>query len=68
MKDIRDAILAGDTPAGEFASMTVPEFYRGITVHADEIAMFEGVPSREKDPRQALHLDEVAVPEIGPGG
>ena len=67
MKDIRDAILAGDTPAGEFASMTVPEFYRGITVHSDEIAMFEGMPSREKDPRQALHLDEVVVPEVGPG-
>src|SRR5690348_17668463 len=29
--------------------------------------MFEGVASRDKDPRKSLHLDEVAIPEIGPG-
>ncbi len=29
--------------------------------------MFEGRASRDKDPRESLHLDEVATPEIGPG-
>ncbi|MQA08071.1 MAG: crotonyl-CoA carboxylase/reductase [Pseudonocardiaceae bacterium] len=38
-----------------------------MTVHADETAMFDGMASRDKDPRQSLHLDEVATPELGPG-
>src|SRR5687767_15386348 len=29
--------------------------------------MFEGVPSRDKDPRQSLHVEDVATPELGPG-
>ena len=28
--------------------------------------MFEGLESRDKDPRRSLHLDEVPVPEVGP--
>ena len=29
--------------------------------------MFEGLASRDKDPRKSLHVDEVATPEVGPG-
>ena len=29
--------------------------------------MFEGLESRDKDPRKSLHVDEVPVPELGPG-
>ncbi len=29
--------------------------------------MFEGVPSKEKDPRRSLHLDDVPMPELAPG-
>jgi crotonyl-CoA reductase len=36
-------------------------------VHADETGMFEGLATREKDPRESLHLDDVPVPELGPG-
>jgi crotonyl-CoA reductase len=67
MKDILEAILAGDTTAEEFAALPVPESYRGVTVHKDEVGMFEGRPSKDKDPRESLHLDEVATPELGPG-
>lgn len=67
MDQIRDAILAGDTPAEQFAAFELPESYRAVTVHKDEQEMFEGVPQSEKDPRKSLHLDEVAVPELGPG-
>ncbi len=67
MKEILEAILAGDTPPEEFATLPLPESYRAVTVHADEVDMFEGVPSREKDPRKSLHVDEVPVPELGPG-
>ena len=67
MKQIRDAILAADTAAAEFASLPVPQTYRGITVHKDEVEMFAGMAPTDKDPRASLHLDEVPVPELGPG-
>ncbi|SDH46451.1 crotonyl-CoA carboxylase/reductase [Actinokineospora alba] len=65
MQKILDAIQADELDA--IGSLPVPESYRGVTVHADEAGMFEGLASRDKDPRKSLHLDEVPVPELGPG-
>ncbi|MBA3310618.1 MAG: crotonyl-CoA carboxylase/reductase [Nocardioidaceae bacterium] len=67
MKDILDAILGDGASADDFAALSVPESYRGVTVRKDEAAMFEGLDSSDKDPRLSLHLDEVATPELGPG-
>jgi crotonyl-CoA reductase len=67
VQQILDAILAGDTSAEEFANLELPESYRAVTVHKDEVDMFEGIPSKEKDPRKSLHIDDVAIPELGPG-
>ncbi|MFI0432759.1 MAG: crotonyl-CoA carboxylase/reductase [Candidatus Nanopelagicales bacterium] len=67
MDQIRDAIMAGDTPAEEFATIEIPDSYRAITIHKDEQDMFADVPSRDKDPRKSLHLDDVPVPELAPG-
>jgi crotonyl-CoA reductase len=66
VKDILEAILA-DAPAEDVAALPVPDHYRGVTVHKDEVGMFEGRPSRDKDPRESLHVDEVGTPEVGPG-
>ena len=65
MTTILDAALS-DSPA-DVAGLPVPESTRAITVHRDEAEMFDGVASRDKDPRKSLHLDEVPVPELGPG-
>ena len=67
MKEILEAILAGDTPAEEFANLPVPEEYRAVVVRKDEVDMFEGQSTREKDPRKSLHVDDVPTPELGPG-
>ena len=67
MKEILAAIMAGDTRGEEFAALPVPESYRGVVVRKDEQDMFAGQATREKDPRKALHVDEVATPELGPG-
>ena len=67
MKQILDAILAGDTAAEDFAALEIPESYRAVTVHKDEVDMFEGLASRDKDPRKSLHVEDVALPELGPG-
>ena len=67
MKEILGAILAGDTSADEFAALPIPDAYNAVTVHADETEMFAGIPTREKDPRKALHYEAVPTPELGPG-
>ena len=57
-------------PAAELAgvgALPVPESYRGMVVRADETAMFDGLASRDKDPRKSLHVQEVPTPELGPG-
>jgi crotonyl-CoA reductase len=66
MQSIREAIMAG-APSEDFAAIPIPESYRAITVHKDEETMFEGIPSRDKDPRTSLHLDEVPLPELAAG-
>ena len=65
MKEILEAILARD--AGAFADLPVPTTYTGVTVHKDEVGMFEGLATRDKDPRRSLHVEEVPTPELGPG-
>jgi crotonyl-CoA reductase len=67
LQHILDAIMAADTSPEEFAALELPESYRAVTVHKDEVDMFEGQPSKEKDPRKSLHVDDVALPELGPG-
>lgn len=66
MDQLREAILQGAEPES-FGSLPVPDSYRAVTVHKDEQEMFAGLPSREKDPRRSLHLDEVPTPELAPG-
>jgi crotonyl-CoA reductase len=63
--DIRSAILSGDLAA--LAGLPVPETYRAMVVRADEADMFAGLPTKEKDPRKSLHLQDVPTPELGPG-
>ncbi len=62
---IRDAILGGAT-GDELAAIDLPESYRAAFVRRDEVDMFEGLESWEKDPRRSLHIDDVRMPELAP--
>jgi crotonyl-CoA reductase len=65
MSEILDAALAG--ASGEtLASIAMPEVTRAAFVRRDEVGMFDGLASKDKDPRQSLHVDEVPVPELAP--
>ncbi len=66
MQHILDAILA-DASADDIAALPLPESYRAVTVHKDEVDLFDGMPTRDKDPRKSLHVDDVPLPELGPG-
>jgi crotonyl-CoA reductase len=67
LKEILDAINAQDTPSETFAALPLPGSYRGVTVHAEDTGMFAGLATRDKDPRRSIHLDDVPLPELGPG-
>ena len=73
VQDILDAIMAAEgakDPARELAGiggLPVPESYQGVVVRADEQNMFDGLASRDQDPRKSLHVQEVPTPELGPG-
>ncbi|HQZ11105.1 MAG TPA: alcohol dehydrogenase catalytic domain-containing protein, partial [Ornithinibacter sp.] len=67
MDQIREAILSGDRTEQTYAGIEVPKTYRAATVHKDEALMFEGLASRDKDPRKSLHVEQVPTPELAPG-
>ncbi|MEV4414930.1 crotonyl-CoA carboxylase/reductase [Catellatospora sp. NPDC049609] len=73
MQDILDVIMEAEGAADpaallrSLADVPVPASYRAMVVREDETAMFDGLATRDKDPRKALHLQEVPVPELGPG-
>ena len=62
---IRAAILSG-APASELESLPLPATARGALVKADEIEMFAGVASAEKDPRKSTHVEQFPLPELAP--
>jgi crotonyl-CoA reductase len=73
VQHILEAIMAAEgaaDPAAELAGiggLAIPDSYRGVVVRADEATMFDGIPTREKDPRKSLHVQEVPTPELAPG-
>jgi crotonyl-CoA reductase len=67
VQQILEAISAGTATADDFGALEIPQTYRAATVHQDEVGMFEGLESQDKDPRRSLHLDDVPLPELGPG-
>ncbi len=67
INEIRDAIMSGDRAEATYAGVALPESYRAVTVHKDEVDMFDGMATSDKDPSKSLHLDEVPIPELAPG-
>ena len=65
MRQFLEAIQAG-APGDEIGNLALPESYRAAFVRKEDVNMFEGVPSSEKDPRKAIRVDEVAIPELAP--
>ncbi len=65
MEQILEAIQAGAS-GDEIANLPIPTSYRAAFVKRDEVDMFEGVDSWDKDPRKSLHVDEVRTPELAP--
>ncbi len=73
MQQILDVIMEAENASDhaeklrQLAGVAVPASYEGMVVREEESTMFEGLASRDKDPRAALHVQEVPTPEVGPG-
>jgi crotonyl-CoA reductase len=67
VKEIVEMVLSAGATAKEFSGVRLPESYRAVVLHRDEADMFEGIATIDRDPRKSIHLDEVAVPELGIG-
>ncbi len=65
MERFREAILEG-APGEDIAAIPLPDSYRAAFVKKDETEMFAGLSTKEKDPRKAIHVDEIALPEMAP--
>jgi crotonyl-CoA reductase len=65
MSEILDAVRAGAS-GDTLSEIAMPATTRAAFVRRDEQSMFEGMASKEKDPRRSLHVEEVPVPELAP--
>ena len=63
MSEILEAAIAGAS-GEELSAIQMPATTRAVFVRRDEQTMFDGMDSRDKDPRRSLHIDEVAIPPI----
>ena len=62
---IQRAILEGAS-GDDIAALPLPESYRAAFVKRDDVGIFEGLSSEDKDPQESLHIGEVAMPELAP--
>ncbi|MDH3680874.1 MAG: crotonyl-CoA carboxylase/reductase [Acidimicrobiia bacterium] len=65
MQEFLEAITAGAS-GEELAAIPIPDSYRAAFVRRSDAAMFEGVDSGDKDPREAIRIEEVPTPELAP--
>jgi crotonyl-CoA reductase len=65
MQHFLEAIESGAS-GDEIAALPIPESYRAAYVRRGDVDMFDGRESWQKDPRESVHIGEVATPELAP--
>lgn len=65
MQEILEAIENNATPQ-EIEGIKIPESYRAAFVNESDQEMFQGMDSKDKDPRKSLKIGEVKTPEVAP--
>jgi len=67
MQEIMEALRTEGLPTREWATLPLPDSYRALTIHKDEVSMFDDMPTAARDPRDSLHVEQVPVPELAAG-
>src|SRR5438046_10065030 len=65
MQEILEAIL-NDASGPELLALPLPGTFRAATVHKEDVELFAGMLSEEKDPKKSIHIDQVPIPELAP--
>ncbi len=65
MQEFVEAIQ-NDATESDIEGITLPSTYRAAYVRKDDVDMFDGLDSWDKDPRESLRVDEVPLPELAP--
>jgi crotonyl-CoA reductase len=65
MQAFLDAILAGAS-GEEIGAIPLPESYRAALVRKEDVDLFNGMPSPDKDPRKSIHIENVPLPRLAP--
>lgn len=65
MQCILEAIEQGAS-GEDIGALPIPESYRAAYVRREDMGMFEGRLSEDKDPRESLVVGQVATPELAP--
>jgi len=65
MQHVLDAIQA-NANSDVFAELAIPESYRAVHVLRSEQEMWNGVATKDKDPRRSLHIGDVPTPTVAP--
>ncbi|MGI9017307.1 MAG: crotonyl-CoA carboxylase/reductase [Euzebya sp.] len=66
MQALLDVALSPGATPDTIANTPLPQYMRAAVIRADEVEMFAGLPTAQKDPRKSLHIDEVDIPPLGP--
>ena len=66
MQEILEAILA-DASGPELQALPLPETFRAATVHKEDVELFAGLLSEEKDPKKSIQHRPGAAPRAGAG-
>jgi crotonyl-CoA reductase len=65
MQAFLDAITTGAS-GEEIGRLPLPDAYRAALVRREDVGMFEGIPSADKDPRKSIQIEDVPVPALAP--
>ncbi len=60
------AAIQGGASGTDIGHLPIPESYRAAFVRREDVDMFEGVDSAQKDPTKSIHIDQVPTPELAP--
>ena len=65
--DFESIVRAIEEQDSSIGDMPIPHTYLAATLHKSDEQMFAGRASRDKDPRESLHIEQVPTPELAAG-
>ena len=65
MQEFLQAIVAG-APSAELEAIPLPSHFRAAYLRREDAKIFDGMASKDKDPRRTIKIGEIPTPELAP--